>query len=228
MRPNDQPTATPGVALGEVAAWAGRWQAAATEAERLALVAAAAVDLVAGAVAAAITLVRHGTVNGHATAGTGAHELESGQRLLGQGPTITALRLDEALLCTDLATDPRWPAWHPSPEGPRSVLTEPLPRAHGVLTLYGRRPHSFTSRSRADAAALAVLMDIAVESARVLDHRTRAMGSRGVIGQAQGILMERHQLTDDQAFLVLRSASQRTQRKLNALAADLARTGTLP
>lgn len=49
-----------------------------------------------------------------------------------------------------------------------------------------------------------------------------------MIGQAQGILMERHQLTDDQAFLVLRSASQRTQRKLNALAADLARTGTLP
>jgi AmiR/NasT family two-component response regulator len=45
-----------------------------------------------------------------------------------------------------------------------------------------------------------------------------------VIGQAKGILMERQQVTDDEAFQILIRASQRLNIKLTAVAARLAET----
>jgi AmiR/NasT family two-component response regulator len=49
--------------------------------------------------------------------------------------------------------------------------------------------------------------------------------NRDVIGQAKGILMERFKITSDQAFAVLAKVSQDTNRKVSAVAEDLARTG---
>jgi AmiR/NasT family two-component response regulator len=54
---------------------------------------------------------------------------------------------------------------------------------------------------------------------------TSALVNRDVIGQAKGILMERFKITSDQAFAVLAKVSQDTNRKLSAIAEDLARTG---
>jgi AmiR/NasT family two-component response regulator len=56
----------------------------------------------------------------------------------------------------------------------------------------------------------------------------RALESREVIGQAMGILMERHRITASQAFDVMVHASQRTNVKLRVIADELVRTGTLP
>ncbi|WP_433261672.1 ANTAR domain-containing protein [Micromonospora vinacea] len=50
---------------------------------------------------------------------------------------------------------------------------------------------------------------------------------RDVIGQAKGILMERHKLTADEAFAVLARASQNTNRKLVDVARYLTTTGQL-
>lgn len=61
-----------------------------------------------------------------------------------------------------------------------------------------------------------------------LAHMRAAMMSRAVIEQAKGILMERHKITEDQAFTLLIRASQRTNVKLRDVAADLVRTGVLP
>ena len=55
-----------------------------------------------------------------------------------------------------------------------------------------------------------------------------ALLSRDVIGQAKGILMERLHLTSDQAFEQLRTASQRANRKVRDIAAELAETGAWP
>jgi AmiR/NasT family two-component response regulator len=61
-----------------------------------------------------------------------------------------------------------------------------------------------------------------------VEHLRRALGSREVIGQAKGILMERYAITADEAFERLRSASQHLNRKLAALAEELAATGQWP
>ncbi|MHA7283969.1 ANTAR domain-containing protein [Arthrobacter sp. TMS2-4] len=47
-------------------------------------------------------------------------------------------------------------------------------------------------------------------------------------GQAKGILMERHKVTGDQAFLVLSMTSQRTDTTLKDVADHLLTSGELP
>ena len=80
---------------------------------------------------------------------------------------------------------------------------------------------------------IAVLLVGAIGSvvlAQVCNERGlwRAVESRGLIGQAQGMLMERYGLTADSAFGVLRRYSQQHNTKLVALAENLTQTGDLP
>jgi AmiR/NasT family two-component response regulator len=49
-----------------------------------------------------------------------------------------------------------------------------------------------------------------------------------VIGQAQGILMERFAMTADQAFALLARVSSHSNTKVSVLAADLVRTRGTP
>jgi AmiR/NasT family two-component response regulator len=56
----------------------------------------------------------------------------------------------------------------------------------------------------------------------------RGLGTRDVIGQAKGILMERRRLSAGDAFDVLRRASQRLNRRVVDVAQHLADTGELP
>lgn len=56
---------------------------------------------------------------------------------------------------------------------------------------------------------------------RVHDQLEAAVGTREIIGQAQGILMEREGRTRRGAFDLLRIRSQRTNRKLRDVATDV-------
>ena len=56
---------------------------------------------------------------------------------------------------------------------------------------------------------------------------SKALQSNREIGVAMGILMHQHRLTRDEAFDVLRVASQNSNRKLADVAMDVADTGTL-
>ena len=70
--------------------------------------------------------------------------------------------------------------------------------------------------------------DMIARSVDDLAGMRAAMASRAVIEQAKGILMERHKLTEDQAFTELTRASQNTNIKLREVADELVRTGALP
>jgi sigma-B regulation protein RsbU (phosphoserine phosphatase) len=63
------------------------------------------------------------------------------------------------------------------------------------------------------------------ESDEKIDRLMEAMANRTVIGQAQGILMERHKFTAGQAFDRLKAASMNLNRKLRDVARDLSLTG---
>ena len=56
----------------------------------------------------------------------------------------------------------------------------------------------------------------------------QALGSRDLIGQAKGILMERYKIGPERAFLVLTRVSQTSNRKLHDIATELVRHGTVP
>jgi hypothetical protein len=70
--------------------------------------------------------------------------------------------------------------------------------------------------------------DLVEQLTAKVDGLEIALLGRDIIGQAKGILMERLHLTSDQAFEALRAASQKHNRKVHDLAAELAETGLWP
>ena len=60
------------------------------------------------------------------------------------------------------------------------------------------------------------------------ENLRHALVTRELVGQAQGILMEREHITADQAFGILRRASQNLNVKLREVAQDLVDTGERP
>ncbi len=61
-----------------------------------------------------------------------------------------------------------------------------------------------------------------------IENLRRALESRTEIGQAQGILMERHRVDADGAFALLVRLSQHLNRKLSDVCAELVATRELP
>lgn len=59
-------------------------------------------------------------------------------------------------------------------------------------------------------------------------HLKRALAHSRDIGAAVGVLMSRHMVTQDEAFQLLRRASQDQNRKLHNMAQDVIQTGELP
>lgn len=157
----------------------------------------------------------------------------------GEGPCVDAATSGSSVHVHDLLDDGRWPTFGPLAvaRGIRTVLAHPLTAdPPSALNLYARLPAAFGPTDRAQASLFAVLARVALGSAReaardrAVDARaagnlTEALRTRTVIGQAQGLLMERERITADQAFDVLRKASQQMNIKLREVAATLVETG---
>jgi GAF domain-containing protein len=148
------------------------------------------------------------------------------------GPLIDALHHDETIVVCDTHTDPRWPVWagHAAGLGVRAVVHVPLPadRPLGVLSLSSDKPDSFHPDDIAVAHLLARHATIALATTRNEANLEAAIDARKLIGQAQGILMERFDLDADQAFDVLRRYSQDYNIKLRVVAQRLISTRHLP
>ncbi len=167
-------------------------------------------------------------------------ELNHLQGLLGEGPCVDAVGGLDSVYVEDLTDDARWPRFAPlaAEAGLRSALTFRLfagAETLGALQLYARSPAAFDGTGRAQGLifaahagmALAVARTRAMDQGRT-DHLQVALVSREIIGQAQGILMERERITADQAFDLLRRSSQHLNFKLRDVAQQLVDTGAMP
>lgn len=163
-------------------------------------------------------------------------ELDTLQHHHQEGPCLDVLADRTPVYVDDLAADARWPRFGPRATaiGVRSALALSLSAVgtRGALNLYARHPRSFGVVDRAKGLLLAGLAGQSLSTARVRDEETRrldnlqgALVSRAVIGQAQGILIERERVTPDQAFDLLRRASQHLNMKLRDVAQALVDTG---
>jgi hypothetical protein len=120
-------------------------------------------------------------------------ESHSLQIIHDEGPCLDAIEGNDHYLSADIRVDPRWAKWGPAVAelGLRSVLSlrlETKARRYGSLNLY------------------------AEEGLQV------AIDARKLIGQAQGILMERFDIDADRAFEFLRRQSQSHNVKLRYVA----------
>ena len=146
--------------------------------------------------------------------------------------------LDASTICVpDLAIEGRYPVYAQAmvERTPiRSVLSFGLQLREerlGVLSMYGKSPNFFAEGAVERGSLLADHGAIAIEAelqARRAETLEAALRSNRTVGVALGILMERHDLTADAAFQVLRRISSHSNRKLAVIAEELVTTGQLP
>jgi AmiR/NasT family two-component response regulator len=96
------------------------------------------------------------------------------------------------------------------------------------MNLYSTKPDAFGADDIANGEALAAHVGVALAAAQNAEHLETAIINRTVIGRAEGILMERFDITADVAFAVLRRVSQSRNVKLNRVAEELVRTRLTP
>jgi transcriptional regulator with GAF, ATPase, and Fis domain len=192
-----------------------------------------ATRLVPGAEDAGVAVFSEGQLRTVAAVGDLAIALDDIERVVGSGPTLDVARNGQTLRVADLSTDPHWVEFTPRAvdEGARSLLAcaLPLPRREGaVLSLYASRPAAFDTAAELVVPVFAARAAIAIAHADKVIHLERAMQSRQVIGQAVGILMERHRLSAKQAFDTLVKASQESHLKLRDVAHRVTESGEEP
>jgi len=161
------------------------------------------------------------------------------QQQTGEGPCLEAISQGVMVYGDELSVDSRWPNFGPlaARKGVRSALALPLTShgARGAVNLYAAYPSAFGVVDRAKGVILSSLASAALAAAHLFEDEERRIGnlhsalsSREIIGQAQGILMERERIAADQAFDVLRRASQYLNVKLREVAQTLVDTGERP
>lgn len=162
-----------------------------------------------------------------------AERLDATQRSLGVGPDIDMVKDRIGVLVTDTEADGRWPAWakEAAASGVRSMVGTRLytpDTTVGTLNLYDHRVGYFDIDDQAVAHVLARHAAIALARSQHVDNLWDAIDARKRIGQAQGILMERYGLKEEQSFQVLVRYSQERNVKLRAIAEELVQNRMLP
>ncbi len=193
-----------------------------------------AIDLVPGCEQAGMSLVLKGAgLTTPASVGPLAEACDRLQHRLGEGPCITSLTEHTTVRIDDLQADGTHPRFTDAATelGVRSVLACWLATDRnkvGALNLYSTRPAAFDDEAVRVAHAYATHIGVALAAAEREANLNVALTSREIIGQAIGILIERHKLTASGAFDLMVHISQRTHVRLREIAENLVRTGVLP
>ena len=148
------------------------------------------------------------------------------QHALREGPCVQAAEELRHIVSPDLERDGRWPTWGPQAAdlGLRSILSVELntgPRRLGALNFYGASRYNFDDDDVETAHYFAAHAAAALDATLTAAGLRTAADTRTIIGQAQGILMERYSLSAKKAFAVLLRYSQDNNIKLHELARRL-------
>lgn len=191
--------------------------------ERLEQLTRAAVDNVPGADYVVLTMrERGGGLASRAPTSPAVAELDKLQVALNEGPCVDAIAVGTSTLVevTDFAAEGhRWPRFAPAAAGRgiSSLLAyamAPEGAVPGAVNFYSRTREGFDQAAKMIAGAFAMQAAIAVYGATRIADLERAVQTRDTIGQAKGILMERHRVDQEKAFAMLVRASQDTNMKL--------------
>jgi hypothetical protein len=148
-------------------------------------------------------------------------------------PIAETMHHHESRRVDDSKEGGRWPAYrdHLLDRGYRCCLSLPMPSMQeppAAFTLFSAQPAQFGEDSN-DLALLftmhaGVTFDNAAlyhDSRTLIDHLHTALRTRTVISQAQGLLMRHNHCDTEQAFAVMKRASQHHNIKLRVLATAL-------
>ncbi len=198
---------------------------------------ASATELIDDCDAAGILILRGGRVQSLAPTDQVVVESDALQERVGEGPCFDAARGVEGQRqyripdFTDEAE--RWPAYVPEARKLKlgsmmGFLLFTEDEDLGALNLYSYRPGAFTEADETAGWLLASHAAVAFSSSRTHAQLQEAIGTRHLIGEAMGILMGSHRISEDQAFATLRRYSQDRNVKLREVARQVCERGGLP
>jgi GAF domain-containing protein len=163
-----------------------------------------------------------------------APEIDAAQYDSGHGPCLDAFRHQQAYRIDSTADERRWPEFASLAAAYGIVATLSIPvtargESLGALNFYSRTG-PFDDLCTQQAEVFAQQSAIALANAQVYwdarqlgENLQQAMRSRSVIDQAIGILLTDGGRGPDEAFQLLVRASQRENRKLRDVAAEIVR-----
>ncbi|MEU5839606.1 GAF and ANTAR domain-containing protein [Streptomyces diacarni] len=193
-----------------------------------------AVEIVEGCDAAGILILHGRRVQSLAPTEDLVVRSDALQERLGEGPCFDAARHDgekRVFRIEDVTVyQDRWPRYAAQARalGVGSMMGFLLytdDEELGALNLYARQPAAFSAASETSGWLLASHAAVALSSARNAAQLHQALDTRHTIGQAMGILIERHNLTEDDAFAAMRRLSQERNTKLREIARQVCETG---
>ncbi|MEW2306165.1 GAF and ANTAR domain-containing protein [Streptomyces sp. NPDC006655] len=197
---------------------------------------ASAIELVEGCDAAGILVLHDSKVETLAPTHALVTDSDLLQQRLGEGPCFDAAHSSQGervYRIPDLsAVQQRWPVFAPQALqlGVGSMMGFLLfteDEDLGALNFYSREPGAFTADSELAGLLLASHAAVAFSAARTHAQMERAVATRHLIGEAMGIIMGSHRLTEEEAFSVLRRYSQTNNIKLREVARRVCEEGAL-
>jgi GAF domain-containing protein len=187
-----------------------------------------AVRSVPGARYAGITVVTSdGTVQTASSSGRYPELLDKLQQSHGEGPCLSAAWEQHVIRVNDMTLDGRWPAYcrDAVDQTPiRSIMSFQLfadRRMMGALNFYAEQPDVFDDDAVELGLIFATHAALAWKLVRREEQFHSALGSRDIIGQAKGMIMERFKLDAVQAFELLKRLSQNSNTRVAEVARQL-------
>jgi hypothetical protein len=198
-----------------------------------------AVSEVPGAQRAGVTLVTKGGFQTMAATDDVVRAVDQIQYALGSGPCVDAAVEESVYRTGDLRTDDRWPEFGRRAASENGVISMLSFRLYveeddslvGALNLYSDLPDAFDDEALGTGLLLATHGALALSGAtarKKAAHLMTALSTSRDIGVAMGVVMAQLKVDREQAFDLLRIASQHTHRKLADLALEVAETGAMP
>jgi transcriptional regulator with GAF, ATPase, and Fis domain len=224
-------------APGVFASLADIARGASTPKEMYSAICVAATMTIPGCDHASLMIRHNGAFSTAAVSDAIARQVDALEIALGSGPCLDAIEERTAQIETNLTTGSRWPdlisrVLADTPV--RGALSVPLTvdRARiGALNLFSDTPHAFDERSVERALVLGAFATVATNAVAQGEDAAslrRGLASSREIGKAIGMVMVLNDVSDNDAFDVLRRTSQVTNIKLADVAADVVRTRNRP
>jgi hypothetical protein len=192
----------------------------------------AATLMVPGCDHASLMICRDGACSTAAVSDPIAHKIDKLELALGTGPCLDAIDEQTAQMASDLTTGSRWPelAARVVAETPvRGAMSLRMPLDHaevGALNLFSDTVNAFDNTSVERAVVLAAFGTVATNATAHGEDAAglrRGLVSNRAIGKAIGMLMVLNDVSDDDAFDILRRTSQDTNVKVVDVAVDFIR-----
>jgi transcriptional regulator with GAF, ATPase, and Fis domain len=194
-----------------------------------------ATELIPNCDHAGISMVhRNRTIDTPAASDQMARRGDELQYAVDEGPCLDAIWHYDTVISANLAEEDRWTRWAPRVAAELNVRSMLCLRLFtstelvGALNLYSKDIDAFDEDDAYTGTYLAAQIAVAVAEEQQTESLRISALNRTIIGQAQGILMERYNIDPEKAFNVLRRVSQDNNTTLIRVADELVRTRRTP